>query len=520
MPESQSPAAVPESHAVARKHRRFSPVWIVPIAAALVGVWVAAAKILSEGPSITIVFGTAEGLEAGKTKVHYNGVAVGTVTAIRLSDDHQSVVTSVEMSPGTEGFLVKDTRFWVVSPRVSGANITGLGTLISGSYIGMEIGDSHERVSKFTGLDTPPVVESKVPGRSFVLETEDLGSLDRGTPLYFRRLQVGEVTSYTMHPDGQKITVTAFVQAPYDKFVTTETRFWQASGIDVSLSAAGLTVQTQSALSILVGGVAFDSAPGGAAAPAADANAVFTLFTDRTRAFKPAVGSPQDYAIVLRQSIRGLSLGAPVEFRGLPIGEVADMRSQFDPKTDDFSIVVTLHVYPSMFGVQTIDLKAPGGVEAHRQRLDALVARGLRAQLRSGSLLTGSMYVALDVFPDAAPATLDWSKTPVEFPMQPGQLEAVETQLANIVKKLDKLPIEKMGDDVTKVLAQLDTTLVSGRKTLDTANGAIGPDSALRVDLSETLQEVSRAARSIRVLGDYLERHPESLLRGKSGDTK
>src|SRR5262249_38655086 len=146
--------------------------------------------------------------------------------------------------------------------------------------------------------------------------------------------------------------------------------------------------------------------------------------------------------------------------------------------------------------------------------------KGLRAQLRSGSLLTGSMYVALDLFPDAAPATLDWSKTPVEFPVQPGQLEEVETQLTNIVKKLDKLPLEKIGDDVTKVLAQLDTTLVSGRKTLDTANGAIGPDSALRVDLSETLQEVSRAARSIRVLGDYLERHPESLLRGKSGDTK
>ena len=522
MPDGEAAPApeVPTSRTVVKKRTTLSPVWIVPIAAALVGAWVAAAKILSEGPTITITFGTAEGLEAGKTKVHYNGVEIGTVRTIRLSDDHQRVVVTVDMEPKTEDFFVDDTHFWVVRPRISGANISGLGTLISGAYIGMEIGTSRTHRRRFDALDAPPVVAGNVPGRTFVLKTDDLGSLDYGTPMYFRRFQVGEITAYQLDADGRSITVKAFVKAPYDRYVTPETRFWHASGIDVSLSAAGLDVQTQSAMSILVGGVAFDNPLTPTAAKPADADTTFTLFSDRAHAFRPARGEPQIYAIMLRQSVRGLEHGAPVEFRGIPIGEVADMRSMYDPKTSDFGVLVTLDVYPEMLGVPTVDLSTPGGLAAHRQRIDGLVAHGLRAQMRSGSLLTGSLYVALDFFPDAPPASLDWTRTPVELPTQPGDIEAVEATLMKIVKKLDKLPIDKIGDDVTKALVQLDQTLASGRRTLDTADSAIAPDSALRADLSNTLQEVARAARAVRLLGDYLERHPESLVRGKSGDSK
>jgi paraquat-inducible protein B len=520
MPEGNVAPDVPESRAVVKKRTKLSAVWIVPIAAALVGVWVAAAKILSEGPTITITFATAEGLEAGKTKVHYNGVEIGTVSTIRLSDDHQRVVTAVDMAPKTEDFLVEGTRFWVVRPRISGANVSGLGTLISGAYIGMEIGSSGKRKRTFDALDAPPVVAANVPGRSFVLKTRDLGSLDRGTPIYFRRFQVGEITAYELDPDGQSLTLTAFVKSPYDKYVTSDTRFWHASGIDVSLTAAGLSVETESAMAILIGGIAFENPKTGVVASAAAANAVFTLFDDHAHAFTPKRGEPQAYAVLLRQSVRGLTVGAPVEFRGIPVGEVAHMRHSFDPKTSDFTVLVILSVYPDMFGVETIDVSAPGGAAAHQQRINALVAHGLRAQLRSGNLLTGSMYVALDFFPDAPAVTLDWTKTPVEIPVVPGEFEAIEATLANIVKKLDKVPLDKIGDDVAKALVQLDLTLASGRRTLDTADSAIGPDSALRVDLANTLQEVSRAARAIRTLGDYLERHPESLIRGKSGEPK
>ena len=505
------------SRTVAKRKTRLSPVWLVPIVAAAVGVWVAVAKIRSEGPTITIVFDTADGLEAGKTKVRYNGVDVGTLETVRLSDDHQHVVTTVRMEPKTDAFLVADTRFWVVRPRISGANVSGLGTLISGAYVGMDIGTSTKRRHEFTALTTPPIVPRNVAGRHFVLKAASLGSLDQGTPLFFRRIQVGEVESYELDRDGHGLTVKVFVNAPYDGFVTPDTRFWHASGIDVSLSASGLTVETQSALSILVGGIAFEAADAGAAPEPAAADSVFTLYEDRKQAFAPPRGEPQTWAIVLRQSVRGLSRGAPVEFRGIPVGEVADMRARFDPKTADFSMLVVLHIYPAMFGIDdTIDPSAPDATEQRHRRAEALVAHGFRAQVKSGSLLTGSLYVALDFFPEAPPTTIDWSQQPPQLAVVPGELEAVEATLMKVVKKLDKLPLDQIGDDVRKALVQLDGTLTSGRRTLDTAGEAIGPDSALRTDLAATLQEVSRAARAIRVLGDYLERHPEALLRGKT----
>ena len=266
-PGNTSPA-VPESKAVPRSRTRLSLVWVIPMVAALAGVWIAVTRILSEGPKITIIFQSAEGLEAGKTKIHYNGVDIGTVTTIRLADDHKTVIISAQMAPETDSFLSEDTQFWVVRPRISGSNVTGLGTLISGAYIGLEIGSSKETKRDFVGLEVPPIVTGEVPGRLFKLKTDNLGSLDTGTPIFFRRLQVGQVASYELDPDGKLLTVLVFVRAPYDQYVNPETRFWQASGFDVSLSATGLKVQTQSVLSILIGGIAFETAANAPVLPA------------------------------------------------------------------------------------------------------------------------------------------------------------------------------------------------------------------------------------------------------------
>src|SRR6185436_16909045 len=231
---------VPSSRTVPKSRTRLSLVWIIPIAAMVVGAWVAVARYMSQGPEITIVFKSAEGLEAGKTKIHYNGVDIGTLTTIRLADDHQTVITTAQMVPKAESFLVDDTQFWVVRPRISGANVTGLATLISGAYIGLEIGHAEKQRRKFVALPAPPPVTYDIPGRYFVLTTPDLGSLDVGTPLYFRRLNVGKVTSYKLDPDGKAMTVKVFVDAPYDQYVNPNTRFWHASGIDVSLTANGV----------------------------------------------------------------------------------------------------------------------------------------------------------------------------------------------------------------------------------------------------------------------------------------
>jgi paraquat-inducible protein B len=529
MPEGERPAGrIAESRVLPRSRTRLSLVWFIPIVAALVGVWVAVTRIMAEGPVVTLVFQSAEGLEAGKTKVHYNGVDIGTVTAIRLSQDHQRVIITIQMAPKTEGFLVDDTRFWVVRPRISGANVTGLGTLISGAYIGMEIGSSKERRLDFVGLETEPVITGGAPGRFFVLKTENLGSLDTGTPLFFRRLQVGEVSSYALDPDGKLLTVKVFVRAPYDQYVNPNTRFWHASGFDVSLSASGLKVQTQSVLSILIGGIAFETDPTLPVASPAEAGSVFTLYSDRASAFQPAPENPQTYRLIFNESVRGLAAGAPVEFRGIPVGEVTDVRAQIDLKNFQFSVPVTIQLDPRRLGVKVLGTSAGVDLETVRRRLiDSLVGHGVRAQLRTGNLLTGAVYVALDVFPAAAPATVNWSQRPIQLPTVPGQLEQTEESVNNIIRKIDKMPLQEIGENLQKALGDLDLTLLSARGTLVTAQGALGnagdltaPNSAQVQQLNATMQEVSRAARSVRVLTDYLERHPEALIRGKKGEPK
>lgn len=541
MADERTPSApVPESRTVPKRKTRLSLVWIIPILAAVVGVWVAVTRILSAGPEITIMMQSASGLEAGTTKINYRGVAVGTVSKIRLSEDHHHVIVIAQMAPRTEGFLVEGTQFWVVRPRISGANVTGLGTLISGSFIGMEIGDSKVPKRDFVALETEPVVSGQI-GRFFVLKTPDLGSLDAGTPVFFRHLQVGQVASYKLDPDGQSFSLRVFVKAPYDRFVSPNTRFWQSSGINVQLTAAGLNVETQSLLSILIGGVAFET-PRGPMLPPSAANDVFTLFANRTDAFAPAAHNPQTYELIFNESVRGLEVGAPVEFRGIQIGEVAAVRAQIDLQTFKFSVPVTIQLDPERLGISLLKTRAGMNLASVRRRLiDSLVSHGVRAQLQTGSLLTGSTFVELDVFPDAPPATVDWSRTPVRLPTVPGQLEATEKSVNEIIRKVDRMPLEQIGNELQKTLTDLDRTVVTARgtletaqgtlttangtlesahSTLDNANNVVEPGSVQTQELDNALHEITRAARSVRVLSDYLERHPEALIRGKAGEAK
>jgi paraquat-inducible protein B len=502
MPDNnQSFSQVPESKTVAKKRTRFSLVWVIPIVAAAAGVWIAVTRILNQGPEITIVFSSADGLEAGKTKVNYNGLDVGTLTAIRFTDDHQHVIATAQMSPKAENFLVKDTKFWVVRPRVSGLSITGLGTLISGYYIGIQLGQSQESERHFVALETPPFA-SNVPGRFFMLKTPELGSLGEGTPIFFRQLQAGQVVSYELDPGGQFLNVKIFVQTPYDQYVTPDTRFWQASGIDVSLSANGLHVQTESVMSILAGGIAFETPATDSPLPPADADATFTLFDDRTDAFAPLPHNPQTYLLVFKQSVRGLTVGAPVQLGGITIGEVTQISPQFDAKTVEFTVPVIVSVDPERYGVKFMN--EPTGQDAaavHKKVMDILVSRGLRAHLKTGNLISGSLYVAIDFYPNAPPTSLDWSQNPVQLPTLSGNIEALEDSVASLLKNLDQ-------------------TVTNADKLLGNANQLIEPNSQLDTELDNLLLQGDGAMRSLSLLLDYLERHPEALIRGKTREAK
>ena len=319
----------------------------------------------------------------------------------------------------------------------------------------------------------------------------------------------------------------AFIRAPYDQYVTTNTRFWHASGVDVSLSATGLKVDTQSLLSIIAGGIAFETPVDQPSAGIAPPESQFFLYRTRTDAFKPPPGNPHTYLLIYRQSVRGLSVGAPVEFRGLPVGEVTNIEAVLDTRTFEFYSPVTIRIDMSRVGVKFAGGK-PGETKPSLPRevlVKALVAHGVRAQLRSSSMLTGALYVALDFFPEAAPAHVDTSHEPIELPTIKGELEETEARLASIVRKIDQLPLQEITADVHRTLSDLDQTIVNAQATLKNtdriladANHMVEPDSVLSVQLGTTLDELSRSAQALRALVDSLDRHPESLLHGRPGE--
>jgi paraquat-inducible protein B len=508
---------------VSKKRTKFSLIWLIPLFAAAVGSWIAVNTIRNEGPTITIIFKSAEGLEANKTKIRYNGVEIGEINYIRLSDDYQTVIATAKMSPKTEEFLLKDTQFWVVRPQISGATVSGLSTLISGAYIGMEIGHAKESARNFTALDDAPLEIGGVTGRFFTLKAPELRSLSKGTPLFFRRLQAGEVESYELDKSGKFLNVRVFVKSPYDQYVTAGTRFWHASGIDLSLSASGLKVQTESMLSILIGGIAFETPAEGLQSPPAMANATFELWNDREEAFRPPAINPQQYKLIFKESLRGLEPGAPVTLNGITIGEVTKVYAEFDQESFEFIAPVIIQLDPERYGVDFVADRNAAGMDAetaHRKTIETFVARGLRAQLKSGNLLTGSRYVALEFFHDAKPFTLDWSQMPLQFPTQPGNLESIESGVAEFVRKLNKVPLEDIGNDLRKTIVGVQGTLTNTDRLLTDANKMFRPGSEFDAQINNTLQQFGGAAQALRVLADYLERHPESLIHGKSGEAK
>jgi len=540
--------AIPDAAVAPEKRRGLQLVWIIPIVAALLGGWLAIRTALERGPTITIAFKTGEGLEAGKTKIKYKEIEVGTVQTIELAQDRAGVIATADIVKQAANLLVDDTRMWVVRPRISRGSVSGLDTLLGGSYIGLDPGKSKGQKHQFAGLETPPVVALDVPGTQFTLRADDLGSLDVSSPLYFRRVQVGQVVSFQLDQDGNGVTMKVFVQAPYDQYVSSNTRFWNASGFDVSLDAGGIKLETQSMVSILIGGIAFQT-PGAAELPArAAADAAFPLYANRAQALKNPDTISEDYVAVFKGSLRGLAVGAPLDFRGLTVGEVTGIHLSFDPKTRAYTMPVSLRLYPERLRARTREGKTLRDVVASpRERLNEMVAQGLRAQLRTGNLLTGQLYVALDIFPDApkiqvanghgngGPADIGG-----EIPTVPGAVAELQASLNKITDKLEKLPLDEISADLRRTLGSADSalqstntllrnfdkdvtpearaTLEGARRSLAAIETTLATDAPLQQGLQGTLRDLSKAADSIRALTDYLERNPDALLRGKKAD--
>jgi paraquat-inducible protein B len=500
------------AEAVVTRRQRPSLVWLVPLVAAFAGAFVAWRTLSERGPEITIEFQTATGLEAGKTKVKYRDVEVGLVEEVVLRPDLSGVACRVRMAKGAEVYLTEGTRFWVDRARLTGARVSGLGTLLAGAHIGLDPVREGKRVRHFIGLETPPVVMSGQPGRTFTLRSYRAGAVEVASPVYYRKIHVGEVVSSELDPSGDFVTATVFVNAPFDARVVAGTRFWNASGLDVSVGADGVRVETESLVSILIGGIAFDTSDTAAAGPAAARDAVFELYESRLASERPVFREKHTWLVHFDQSVRGLRIGAPVEFRGIEVGSVADLRLEWDAAAKRFRIPVLLQIEPERIG----QLGHPDPA-ARRAALDELVAAGLRAELKSGSLITGQLLVALDMHPGAAPARIAWNDPYPEFPTIATPLEQIEANVAGLTKKLEKMPLDEIGASLKTSLDALRGTLDGATRVLDSANLLIGPESPVNTELRRALLELTDAARALGLAADQIEREPNSIIFGKGG---
>jgi len=331
--------AIPEAE-VKTSPGGFSLVWLVPLVAAAIGGWVWYKTWSEQGPVITISFETAEGIEAGKTKVRYKDVEIGLVDEVSISEDLGSIVLRVSMSVDSGPYLTDKARFWVVRPRVAAGQVSGLGTLLSGAYIAMDPGPGGTPQRHFTGLEKQPLITADEPGHHYVLQASTLGSLEVGSPVYFRKIKVGQVVDYALAPAGSEVDIKIFVHAPHHQLVRTTTRFWNASGVDVSVGAEGVRVRTESVVSLLLGGIAFETPDTLESGVAAEDGDEFPLYESYESTREKKYALRESFLMYFDGSVRGLSVGAPIEFRGIKVGEVRDINLEYDPDELVFRIPV------------------------------------------------------------------------------------------------------------------------------------------------------------------------------------
>ena len=548
-------------HAVIQREKGISIVWVIPLVAVIIAAGLIYKTLTEKGPVVTITFKSAAGVEVGKTKIKYKDVTIGEVETVKVSPDLKNIIVTAQLAKETEGYLSEKTRFWVVRARFSRGIVSGLGTLFSGIYIAIDPGPKGEEKLNFIGLDIPPVVTSDTPGRHFQLTAPRLGSLEYGSPIYFKGIKVGQVEGYQFSDKNKDLEIKVFIDAPYDRNVYDTTRFWFASGLDMVMEAKGVRIDTQSLVSMMIGGLAFSNPDQNIQGSPAKQGDVFPLFNSPEDAIAMRYTHKVYYLLKFNNSVRGLSIGAPVEFRGFPFGHVVDITLEQDWEHNRMKIPVKIEVEPERIEQLIKNNDAP------HNGLENLVSHGLRAQLKTGNFITGGKYVAIDFFNNSPPASIVMHGDLIEIPTVPTSLDELTNDLTALLNKLSSIPLEEIGSATLDTIKSLNEAGISFRKagdgisqivssselekaihsltlsleqiqgltselekelpsaintvskrtiaTLGKIEKLTASDSDVVFELKRVLKEFARAAQSISRLADHLERHPESIIKGK-----
>ncbi len=530
-----------------------SVVWLIPLITALVGGWLIARTLAEKGPEVTISFRTAEGIVVGKTMIKYKNVDIGIIEGIQFSEDLSNVILRAEFKKGTENFLRRNTRFWVVKPELSIRGASGLSTLISGSYIEIEPGPGSPQ-RHFIGLEEKPVVTADEAGRKIILIADKLGSVDTGSPVYYHGILAGEILGHELANDRKSVYIYAFIKDPFDQLVRGNTRFWNVSGMELSMGADGFKVKSESIASMIFGGIAFETPESLELGSEDIDNLIYTLYENYDSIRELGFTRKVNFVLFFDGSVRGLNVGAPVEFKGIKIGSVLDIRLEYNNDDNDFRIPVLIEIEP-----ERMIERATHEVDATGESILKMVDKGLRARLQTGSLITGQLFIELDMFPDTSVVMRGSEDSRYyELPtIEAANFAAITKSVQNLASKLENISFDDIGRELLSTLkgtsrivnspeiestvADLERSMESLRSilrkvdrsnirqaidaghialdklgtTLELTNRILKPNSPMQYNVIQLAGELEETARAIRALVETLERNPQSLIFGK-----
>ncbi len=536
--DASSPAPKME-RARASAQARLSPIWIIPLIAIAIGMWLVYDNYTSRGTMVRLTMNNAEGIEAGKTLIRTRNVEVGQVQSVRLSDDLSHAVINARIHPEAEAMLTEDSRFWVVKPRIGREGISGLNTVLSGAYIQLEPGSSDEFQREFTVSDVPPVAPTGVAGLQLKLISQLGNSLRVGDPVSYQGYTVGRVEEVNFDPDARQVSHHVFIEKPYASLVTDNTRFWNTSGIDFRLDADGIRVNLGSLEALLGGGVTFGIPADLPMGQEVDSGTRFSLYSDEETARQGTFDRYIEYVLLVDDTVRGLKKGAPVEFRGVRVGTVAAVPWNFTaPQPDSrssFAIPVLVRIEPQRLGVAgaTLDL------DEWQTRFERLFDIGLRATLKNGNLLTGALFVDLNFQEDTSGSyTAETFADVSVFPTTTGGFAQIQAQITALLDKLNGLEVDPLLTGLDRNMQAAEATLkevqgvsaslndllddpetreVGGNlnatlKELRTTLEGLSPNSPAYQDILSTMDRIERLLRDLQPLTKTLNENPRALL--------
>ena len=525
------PSPVPARSRVRKSNAAASLVWIVPLLAFLVGGWLLFDHIRNTGPKITLYLDSAEGLEANNTVVRVLSVNVGKITNIRLRGDGKGVELTAQLNADVKDMMKTDTQFWVVKPRIDGSGISGLNTLVSGSYIAFIPGKAEQSKDTFEVSDIPPVAALGQDGLRLKLSGGVGKMLDIGAPVVYESLPVGQVESVHFDPETRRTDYTVFIGHPNDTLINARSRFWLDSGIRLRTDGGGFQLDSAPLGALISGAIAF-STPDKTAQAAAEGRQ-FELYANRAAADSLPGERAIYYTAFFKQSVRGLAAGSPVEYKGLRVGSVADV-PYFAPGDSlklfsDGLIPVRLRIEPHL-----IEKNADHESREYWQNaLQNAFARGLTASLAADNLILGSKMIELADNGSGAPLkpAAEYAGVPVIATRSGGGLDDLQNQLSVLLDKLNRLPLDKTVGELNGSLAELKHTLKSANSLLakpqtqaipaelnqtlaelrQTLRG-VSPASPVYRDVQDTLRRIDRTLGDAQPLLDTLKEKPNSLI--------